>query len=215
MVVRMRWFAGVAVAIVVVGAATASVLMWDQGARADQAPPRASRGGFASIQGFTKIASGAWTASLCAGFKGSGTSSTQTHAPWYCAQRGRHRQQVWALTVAVRKYGIHHVPQPLPLRLARQHPGPNGVVVDVLRLASASIARRFLPIETHTAGYTALPRAAINGGVAARIDSLANDGLREFRFAWLSRASIVELNILGLKMTISEARRLALRARPS
>lgn len=212
----MRWRTGLAVAIVVVGAVTAATLMWGQSARAGQAPAsRASRAGFASLPGFTKIASGAWTASLCAGLKGSGTSSTQTYAPWYCAQRERHRQQVWALTVAVRKYGIHHVPQPIPLALARQHPGPNGVVVDVLRLASASIARRFLPIETHTAGYTALPRAAINGGVAARIDSLANDGLREFRFAWISRSSIVELNIVGLKMTISEARRLALQARPS
>jgi hypothetical protein len=122
---------------------------------------------------------------------------------------------VWALTVAVRRYGIHHVPQPIPVALARRHPGPNGVVVDVLRLASASIARRFLPIETHTAGYTALPRAALNGGIAARIDSLANDGLREFRFAWIHRSSIVELNIVGLKMTISQAKRLALRARPS
>jgi hypothetical protein len=122
---------------------------------------------------------------------------------------------VWALTVAVRKYGIHHLPQPIPLALARQHPGPDGVVVDVLKLASPSIARRFLPVEIHIAGYTALPRAAINGGAAARIDSPANDGLREFRFAWISRSSIVELNIVGLKMTIAEARRLALRARPS
>jgi hypothetical protein len=207
----MRWIAGLAVVT-----ATAAALMGGQGARAGQASPsRASSAGFASIPGFTKIASSAWTASLCAGLKGSGAASAETHAPWYCSQHGRHRQQVWALTVAVRRYGIHHVPQPIPVALARRHPGPNGVVVDVLRLASASIARRFLPIETHTAGYTALPRAALNGGVAARIDSLANDGLREFRFAWIHRSSIVELNIVGLKMTISQAKRLALRARPS
>lgn len=204
-----------AVAVVVVGAVIAAAL-WRESARAGRAGPSpASQVGFASIPRFTKIASSAWTASLCADLKGSGASSAATRRPWYCAQRGRHSQQVWALTVAVRKYGIHDVPQPIPLALARQHPGPDAVVVDVVRLASASIARRFLPVETQTAGYTAMPRATINGGVAARIDSIADGGLREFRFAWLSRSSTVELDIVGWKMTIGEARRLALRARPA
>lgn len=223
---KVRWLAGLALAFVVVGTATAAGLMSGQGARAGnpsairrgmtvRPPTLGSRAGFASIPGLTRIESSARTASLCATFKGSGIQSAQTHGPWYCAQRGRYRDQLWVLTATVRKYGIHHLPLPIPLTLARRHPGVNAVSSDVLTVASASVARRFFPIETHTAGYTALPRAAINGGIAARIDSLANDGLREFRFAWIRRSSIVDLNILGSNMTVREAKRVALRARPS
>ncbi len=167
--------------------------------------------GFTSIPGLTKIASSSWKASLCSHFK----SQAQTPSYWYCTQRGHYGEQVWALTAAVRKYGIHHVPQPIPLTLAGHHPGPAELVIDVLTLASAPVATRFFPIYTHTAGYTALPRAAINGGIAARIDSLANDGLNEFRFAWVSGTSIVDINILGGDMTVNEGQHVALLARPS
>jgi hypothetical protein len=212
----MRWIAVLAAAIVVVGAATTAGLTGGQRALAAKASLHpAAHAGFASIPGLTKIASGTWTASLCADLKGSKTRSAQTHRPWYCAQRGRYRDQTWVLRAAARKYGIHHVPLPIPLALARRHPGVSEVSSDVLTLASASVAKRFFPIEAHTAGYSALPQAAINGGIAARIDSPANDGLSEFRFAWIRRAAIVDLNILGSHMTAAEAKRVALRARPS
>lgn len=199
----MRWVIGFALAFAVVGAASAAARTSGDGSRPE----------FTSIRGLTRIGSSAWKASLCANLKGSRIRSAGTRGPWYCAQRGRYREQLWVVNAAVRRYGIHHVPLPIPLTLARRHPGASEVSADVLTLASRSVARRFFPIETHTAGYAALPRAAINGGIAARIASRANDGLREFRFAWIRRASIVDLNILGANMTVSEAKRLALDAR--
>lgn len=162
-----------------------------------------------SIPGLTKIA--ASRPSIC---------SDKGQPPSLCEPGGalfstRGREQVWALTPAVRSYGIHHVPLPIPLQLARHYPGPSYVVIDVFRTPSAATAQHYLPSYTHTAGYTALPQAAINGGRAARIDSLSTDGLREFRFAWASGHSIVEVNILGAGMTVSQARGAASRVHPS
>jgi hypothetical protein len=209
---RRRFLVAVAILAIIGTAAGLTVSMRSPGSSGQTPATIPSHLGFAALPGLTKIASSTWSASLCADSKG--TSQT-TPSYWYCAQRGHHSQQVWALTAAVRKYGIHQVPQPVPLTVARRHPGASEVVVDVLTLRSASVARRFFPIDTRTAGYTALPQAAINGGIAGRIDSLANDGLREFRFAWLSGTSVVDVNILGADMTPGQARHVALLARPS
>ena len=89
------------------------------------------------------------------------------------------------------------------------------MVVDVFTTPSAAVAKHFVPIYAHTEGYKALPAAAINGGIAARIDSLANDGRTEFRFAWASGRSMVEVNIVGARLTLTQARDLARRAGPS
>jgi hypothetical protein len=107
------------------------------------------------------------------------------------------------------------VPLPIPLALARQHAGPSYVVIDVFTTTSAATAQHYLPIYTHTQGYTALPQAAIDGGLAARIDSPSTDGLREFRFAWASGKAMVEVNIFGARMTVSQAQVVASRAHPS
>jgi len=107
------------------------------------------------------------------------------------------------------------VPLPIPLALARQHAGPSYVVVDVFTTTSAATAEHYLPSYTHTEGYTALPQAAINAGLAGRVDSLANDGLCEFRFAWASGKAMVEVNIFGARMTVSQAQAVASRAHPS
>src|SRR4029077_3430210 len=108
---RRRFLAVIAIAVAV-GIAVGLTLALRSPAGSSPSPASPpSHAGFASIPGLTKIASSAWTTSLCADLKGSGIQSAQTQAPWYCAQRGLYRQQVWALTAAVRKYGIHRVPQ--------------------------------------------------------------------------------------------------------
>ena len=170
----------------------------------------APQAGFTSIPGLTMIA--ASRPSICSGYKGQPPSYCRPGGPLFST---RGSEQVWALTPAVQKYGTHHVPLPIPLPLARRYPGPSYVVVDVFTTPSTSVAKHFLPIYTHTEGYTALPRTAINGGIAARIDSLANDGLNEFRFAWVSGTSMVEVNILGADLTVGEAQRVAHFAHPS
>ena len=163
-----------------------------------------------AIPGLTKIA--ASRPSICSGYKG--------QPPPFCRPGGalvstRGREQVWALTPAVRRYGIHHLPLPIPLPLARHYPGPSEVVIDVFTAPSAATAQHYLPSYTHTEGYAALPQATVNSGLAARIDSPSNDGLREFRFAWTSGNSMVEVNILGAGMTVSQAQGVASRVHPS
>jgi hypothetical protein len=162
-----------------------------------------------SIPGLTKIA--ASRPSICS-YKG--------QPPSFCRPGGalfstRGSEQVWALTAAVKRYGIHRVPLPIPLALARQYAGPSYVVIDVFTTTSAATAQHYLPIYTHTQGYTALPQAAINGGLAARIDSPSTDGLREFRFAWASGKAMVEVNIFGARMTVSQAQAVASRVHPA
>lgn len=76
------------------------------------------------------------------------------------------------------------------------------------------MAKRYSSVLAHTAEYTALPGAAINNGIAAKISSLANNGRAEFRFAWTSGRSMVEVNIIGAGLTLREAQAVARRALP-
>ncbi len=207
---RRRWLVAIVILLVAGVAVGLTLALSSSGGSGQATPGLSSHLGFSRIPALTRIASG--PASLCSGFK--------SEPPSYCSQGGpglfvRGSEQVWALTAAVETYGMRHVPQPIPLRLARQHPGPAEVVVDVLTLANASVANRYMPLYAHTEGYTALPTAGINSGIAARIDSLANDGLSEVRFAWVGGRSIVEVNILGADLTVGEAQRVAHLARPS
>jgi hypothetical protein len=166
--------------------------------------------GLTSIPGLTKIA--ASRPSICSGYKGQPPSFCR---PGRALFSTRGTEQVWALTPAVRRYGIHHLPLPIPFPLARHYPGPSYVVIDVFTTPSAATAQHYLPIYTHTEGYTALPQATVNSGLAARIHSPSTDGLREFRFAWTSGSTMVEVNILGAGMNVSQARGVASRVHPS
>ncbi len=154
---------------------------------------RDMRRGFTSIPHLTKI-SESHGFSICAAYKG-------TSVPVYCQPGGRLRY--------VR--GFEQVWEPRPATQL----GPSQVVVDVFGTASDGLAKRFMRIYAHTEGYTALPAAAINGGIAAKIDSLANNGRAEFRFAWTSSRLMVEVNIIGARLTLSQAQDIARRALPS
>lgn len=149
--------------------------------------------GFTSIPNLKKIAQSNGF-SICSGFKG-------TQLPGYCQPGGQLRstrgfEQVWKSKTA--KSGV-----------------PSQLVVDVFTTPSAAIARRYVPVHTYTAGYIAISGAGVNNGIAGRIDSLANNGQTEFRFAWVSGRSMVEVNIVGPGLTLSTARDLARRARPA
>jgi len=150
--------------------------------------------GFRSIPRMKKVSESSFR--FCHGFKGRAV-------PAYC-QTGD------ALHSA---FDFEHVWEP---RAGRARNGePSEVVVDVILTTSAAAARRYSPLDARTAGYTALPRAAINNGIAARIDSAANDGQTEFRFAWPNGASMVEVNIVGPGLTLRAARNVARRAAPA
>jgi hypothetical protein len=154
---------------------------------------RGMRRGFISIPGLTKI-SESHGFRLCAGYKG-------TSLPAYCEPGGRLRST----------RGFEQVWEPRPAA----QPGPSQVVVDVFKTKSDAVAKHFMPIYAHTEGYTAMPEAAINSGIAAKIDSLGNNGRTEFRFAWTSGRLMVEVNVIGPKLTPSRARDVARRALPS
>lgn len=165
----------------------------------DPAPaaPAAPKSGFTSIPNLKKI-SESRAFSICSGFKGfKGTS-----VPAYCRPGGGLRsargfEQVWEPKSGTRRSGE-----------------PSQVVVDVYRTPSAVVAKHYSAVYAHTAGYTSLPGAAINNGIAAKIISPSNDGQAEFRFAWASGRSMVEVNIIGAGLTLSEAQAVARRALP-
>ena len=157
--------------------------------------PSPMQRGFTSIPNLRKISESRGL-SICSGFKG-------TSVPAYCRPGGalhstRGFEQVWEPKSGTRRSGE-----------------PSQVVIDVLRTPSAAVAKHYSVVYAHTAGYTALPGAAINNGLAARINSHANDGRTEFRFAWTSGRSMVELNIIGAGLTLREAQAVARRARPT
>ena len=154
--------------------------------------------GFTSIPNLRKI-SESRSFSTCSGFKG----FNGTAVPAYCRPGGslhstRGFEQVWEPKSAPPKSGE-----------------PSQVVVDVFRTPSVAVAEHYSVVYAHTAGYAALPGAAINNGIAGRINSLANNGRTEFRFAWTSGRSMVEVNIIGAELTLRQARAVARRARPT
>jgi hypothetical protein len=159
----------------------------------DSAPAPLQRG-FTSIPNLKKISESRGF-SICSGFKG-------TSAPAYCRRGGdlhstRGFEQVWEPKSGTRRRGE-----------------PSQVVVDVFATPSAAAAKHYSVVYAHTAGYTTLSGAAINNGIAAKINSSANNGRTEFRFAWTSGRSMVEVNIIGAAVTLAEARAVARRALP-
>ena len=159
----------------------------------NSAPSPAQRG-FTSIPNLKKISESRGF-SICSGFKG-------TSVPAYCQPGGdlhsaRGFEQVWE-----------------PKSGTGSSREPSQVVVDVFATPSAHVAKHYSVVYAHTAGYTTLPGAAINNGVAAQIKSPSNDGRTEFRFAWASGRSMVEVNIVGAGLTLGEAQAVARRALP-
>lgn len=149
--------------------------------------------GFRSIPHMKEISESDFR--FCKGFKG-------TSPPSYCQTGG-------ALNSAV---DIQQVWKP---RTGRAKSGqPSQVVVDVIMAPTAAVAKHYSPVYAHTASYTTLPTAAINGGIAGKVDSAANDGQTEFRFAWTSGSSMIEVNIVGPGLTLREATDVARRAVP-
>lgn len=160
-------------------------------------PPAAAQRGFTSIPNLERI-SESRALSICSGFKG----FTGTSVPAYCRPGGglhstRGFEQVWEQKPGTRRSGE-----------------PSQVVVDVFTTPSAVVARHYSPVYARSAGYTALPGAAINNGIAARVNSRANNGRTEFRFAWTAGRSMVEVNIIGAGLTLREAQAVAHRALP-
>jgi hypothetical protein len=108
----------------------------------------------------------------------------------------------------------YHRPAPLRASASRA-----AVVSDeVLTLATRSQAELLLRTPDFTGSwdtvdYTSLPEAAINGGIAGRIEP-GFDG-PETRFMWVSGTSIVEVNVSGVNLTPVQAQQIARLARPA
>lgn len=170
--------------------------------------------GISSISGMSEVISGSipW----CADVKG-------TSLPEYCSLPGATGglEQGWVQTAAISAYGTLNdgLSLPIPLAFAEQHSGPAEVFVEVVTLATRDEANRLLSdpdyIGSWDPNYTALPKDAINDGVAFKIDSPANDGLTEFRFAWVGDSSVVEVNVLGANLNASDAQAVARLATPA
>jgi hypothetical protein len=177
-------------------------------------PPAAlpARHGISRIPAMTRIiAYSNVGGSVCSGMKG-----TAPRPVWCSAVKLRHGWfEQWILTSAVRRYGRRTT---VPLPFARQHPGPAVVSDEVLTLATRSQAELLLRTPDFTGSwdtvdYTSLPEAAINGGIAGRIEP-GFDG-PETRFMWVSGTSIVEVNVSGVNLTPVQAQQIARLARPA
>jgi hypothetical protein len=165
--------------------------------------------GISRIPGMTRIISSG-VGSICS-FKGTGP------LPGWCSvvklRRGWFEQ--WILTSAVQRFGRRDM---VPLDFARGHPGPAEVSDQVLALGSPSHADLLLSTPDFTGSwdtgrYMLLPAAAVNGGIAGRINP-GPDGQDYIRFIWASGANLVEVNVIGVHLTVDEAQRIASLARP-
>ncbi len=169
-----------------------------------------SSSGFTAIRGMTQIISGRiplWV------FKDGAGPYSASHVGFFGSL-----QQGFVLSSAIRKFGRlnHGLPLPLPMGFASAHPGPAEVfdLVWAFSDQSAAVALLHDPVfmNSEVSGMTALRSAAINDGLAWSIDSAANGGMREFRFAWVRGGHLIEVNIVGAKLTVDEARSVASRA---
>jgi hypothetical protein len=198
-----------AISAVLVAVATITAVLIASGR-----PAKGAVTGISSIPGMSEVGSNA--PALCSG-------TTGTALPDYCSWVGATQVyfQGWVLNVAISAYGPvnHGLVLPVPLGFADQHPGPAEVFVSVVNFSNQEDANRLLNDPEYTRSwdpaYTALPADAINGGVAFRIDSLSNDGLTEYRFAWVGGTSVVEVNVLGANMSVGAAQDVAKLATPA
>lgn len=144
--------------------------------------------------------------------------------PQYCDQDVvRALNQTWALTAAVKRYGVHRAAAVLPVAFARRHPGPATVTVEVRTLGAwqgRDLAGKLLHSDYTACGctdYSALQSWAIDGGVAGRVDGIAltEVGQSEIRFAWVAGTSVVMVNVVGADLTVAEAQQVAALAGPA
>jgi hypothetical protein len=195
--------------IVIAGCAAPAVFLASGGSASAGGGP-----GISSIPGMSEVMSNSPT--LCSGSMGTSTAG-------YCSGAGGDQVSFegWVSNAAVTAYGPLNggLPLPVPLAFAQAHPGPVEAFVSVVNAGSQDEANRLLDdpdfIGSWDPNYTPLPADALNGGVAFRIDSLSNDGLSEYRFAWVGETSVVEVNVLGTDMSVSAAQAVASRAEPS
>lgn len=168
--------------------------------------------GFSRIPGMSLVLSGA--PGLCSGNKGMVPAN-------YCSWRppASSVAQGWVLDAAIHKYGAFNagLRLPLPLSFANKHAGVAEVFDRVMTFRTQREANRLLRNTQYTgaenADYTPLATAAINGGIAGRVNSPANDGMSQYRFNWVSGTSEVDVNVVGAKLTVSEAQAVARLAR--
>jgi hypothetical protein len=101
---------------------------------------------------------------------------------------------------------------------ARAHPGPVIVTDRSLRLASAQQAERLVRAPDFNDSYTGRSAQAVNGGVARSIKGFYFDGTRsparEIEFFWNSGPTVVNVNVVGARLTAAEAQQIALLAHP-
>lgn len=180
--------------------------------RPQLAPNLRDGAGFSAITGMSKIISGSLP--VCSE-KGS------EPLPSHCAMKATGGvDQGWVLTPATTHFGAlgHGLKLPIPLAFAKAHPGPAEVFDRVLTLPTQSEAEVLLKspdyVGSSDKGYVAMPSAAFDGGVAARIDSEANGGLSEYRFDWVRGTSILEVNVLGSGLSVGQAKQVATSAVP-
>ena len=108
------------------------------------------------------------------------------------------------------------LPLPLPLAFASGHPGP-AEVFDVVRSfsnswAAGELLRDSTFGDTNAPGVIAVHFGSVHGGMAWKVVSAANGGMGEFRFEWVEGKRLYSLSVIGAKLTLTEARLIALQA---
>jgi hypothetical protein len=171
-----------------------------------------TRPGIARIPGITLVASD-HSKAICS-FKGTDLR------PQICDQDVMSGlDQIWALSAAVARYGIHRAGAAPPLAFAQRHPGA-AMVTDEVRTLYHWQGRDLAEKLLHSTSYTdfdtsdATPEWAINGGLAEELGGPAIPGMTDFRFAWASRTSVVMVSVIGVGLTARDAQRIAFLAGP-
>lgn len=177
-------------------------------------PPIATAAGATSISGMTQILDGSSPLNLTKG----------TSIPGYTSLGAvGGLAQAWVDSGAVKAYGPprdgeHGLQLPIPLAFARQHPGPCEAFVRVLQFGSHNdaVAALHEPELTgsYSPGYADIASGGVNGGTVGSVQSLANDGLDEYRFHWLSGNVWVEVNVLGYGLTLEQGQQIAIQVQP-
>lgn len=125
-------------------------------------------------------------------------------------------QQGFVLSSAISQYGPLNsgLVLPLPLDFAMAHPGPAEVFDNVWSFTNSNSPQLLLNDPTYmnsaVPGVVQLASGSVNGGLVWSIDSPANGGMQEYRFAWAQGSYLVEVNVVGAQLTLADARAIAL-----
>ena len=168
--------------------------------------------GFAGIRGMSQLLSSRiplWT-----GKDGAGPYTASAYGLTGSLGQG------FVISTAIAKYGTLDsrpgLPLPLPLSFANLHPGPAEVFDSVWAFANSWAAAKLLhdPVfaDTDVSGVSAEPSGSLHGGLAWKVVSAANGGLREFRFEWAAGSDLVMVSVAGARLTLKEAQTVAARA---